>query len=173
MQIRPADPDRDAEAIAAIYAPFALHTAVTFDETPPSSVDFAARIAQLLQTHAYLVAEDELGVAGYAYGGSHRERAAYRWTTEVSVYLHERARRQGLGRALYGRLLPALAARNYCLALAGITLPNDASVALHEACGFTPVGVYRGIGWKAGAWRDVAWYQKRLAPGDRGPAELV
>jgi len=172
MQIRPADPTRDAAAIAAIYAPFALHTAVTFDEAPPSPEQFAARIAELEATHAYLVAEDDRGVAGYAYGGPHRERPAYRWSTEVSVYIDERARRRGVGRALYGVLLPRLAERNFCQALAGVTLPNDASVALHEACGFTPVGIYRGIGWKAGAWRDVGWWQKRLRPDDGAPAEL-
>lgn len=174
MQIRAADPARDAAACAAIYAPFVTDGATSFEETAPDAGEFARRIERLQTSHAYLVAEDGEGVAGFAYGGPHRERAAYRWATEVSVYVHERARRRGIGRALYDELLPRLAARHYRLALAGITLPNEPSVRLHEKCGFTPVGVYRSIGWKAGAWRDVGWWQLSLrAPNGSGrPSEL-
>lgn len=169
MQIRPADPDHDAAACAAIYAPFVEGSAVSFEETPPDETEFGRRIARLSATHAFLVAADEHGVTGFAYGGPHRERAAYRWSTEVSVYLHERARGRGLGRTLYDELFERLADRGFRLLLAGVTLPNPASVALHEACGFEPVGVFRRIGFKAGAWHDVGWWQLALDGDDPGP----
>jgi phosphinothricin acetyltransferase len=173
MNIRLADHERDSAACAAIYAPFVEGSAVSFEETPPDAGEFARRIAALSASHAFLIAEDEQGVAGFAYGGPHRQRAAYRWSTEVSVYLHERARGRGLGRVLYGELFERLARRGFCLMLAGVTLPNPASVALHEACGFEPVGVFRRIGYKNGAWQDVGWWQRSLAGDEPGPpAEL-
>jgi phosphinothricin acetyltransferase len=168
VQIRPADPDRDAAGCADIYAPFVTGSSVSFEEVAPDAGTIAGRMARLAASHAYLVADDALGVAGFAYGGPHRERPGYRWSTEVSVYVHERCRGQGIGRELYSELLPRLARRGLWVALAGITLPNPASVALHERCGFEPVGVYRRIGWKAGAWRDVGWWQYRLRGGDGG-----
>ena len=120
-------------------------------------------------THAWLVAETDGVLAGFAYGGSHRARAAYRWATEVSVYVHPQHRRRGVGRALYGELLPLLARRGLQVALAGITLPNPGSVALHEAIGFQPVGVYRRIGWKAGRLARcrlvAARARRRCSPG--------
>ena len=103
-------------------------------------------------------------MVGYAYGGPYKERAAYRWSCEVSVYLEQGLRRRGAGRALYEALLPRLAARGFRTAVAGMTLPNDASVGLHRAMGFEPIGVYRRIGWKLGAWHDVAWAQCDLTP---------
>jgi L-amino acid N-acyltransferase YncA len=169
MQIRPADPERDAAACAAIYAPFVRETAVTFEEAAPSPHAFAERIARISEHFPYLVATDAEGLAGFAYGGRHRARPAYRWSCETSVYVHERCRGRGVGRALYETLLPALAAHGLWIALAGITLPNAPSVALHERCGFQLVGVYERIGWKAGAWRDVGWWQRRLHEGDGPP----
>ena len=164
--IRPADPARDAAACAAIYAPFVTGTAVSFEEIPPSPEQFAAKIAALRATHPYLVCERDGAVAGFAYGAPHRERAAYRWAADVSVYVAPAAHRRGVGRALYAALFERLRAQRFQIACAGITLPNDASVGLHEALGFEPVGVYRAIGWKAGAWRDVGWWQLRLQPWD-------
>jgi phosphinothricin acetyltransferase len=163
MRIRAADPGRDAAACAAIYAPFVTDTAVSFEEEPPDADAFAQRIAARSQTHPWLVADDDAdGVIGFAYGAPHRERAAYRWAVDVSVYVHERCRGRGFGAALYAVLLPLLARQGLWVACAGITLPNPASVALHERAGFTLVGVYAQIGWKAGAWRDVGWWQKPL-----------
>lgn len=164
--IRPADPVRDAAACAAIYAPYVLGSPATFDETPPTAAELAERIATLSATHAFLVSERDGQVAGYAYAGPHRPRAAYRWAIDVSVYVREGFHRQGVGRELYGALLPQMRARGYRVACAGITLPNASSVGLHESFGFEQVGVYRGIGWKAGAWRDVGWWQLELAPAD-------
>ena len=111
-------------------------------------------------------------VAGYAYGTEHRTRRAYRWTVEVTIYLADGYRGRGIGRALYSALLELLARQGLRTAVAGITLPNPASVALHEACGFETVGVYRRVGYKQGEWRDVGWWQLDLAPGAEGsPAE--
>lgn len=162
--IRPADPARDAAACAAIYAPFVRESAVSFEEVVPDADAVAARIARLAATHAWLVSEVDGRVAGFAYGSPHRERAAYRWACEVSVYVDPEHRSRGIGRALYGELFARLRTQRFHVVCAGITLPNDASVGLHEALGFELVGVYRGIGWKAGAWRDVGWWQMRLIP---------
>jgi phosphinothricin acetyltransferase len=172
--VRPADPSRDAAACAAIYAPFVERTAVSFEEIAPAAEDFAAKIAQLSATHPYLVCEHDGAIAGFAYGAPHRERAAYRWAADVSVYVDPAWRRRGIGRALYVELLERLRAQRFQIACAGITLPNDASVGLHESLGFQLVGIYRGIGWKAGAWRDVGWWQLRLIPpldGSQPPPE--
>jgi len=132
----------------------------------------AGRIVAAQRTHAWLVLEDGGRVVGYAYGGPHKERAAYRWACEVSVYLETGRRRGGDGRALYEALLARLADRGFRVALAGMTLPNEASVGLHRALGFEPVGVYRRIGWKHGAWHDVAWAQRALGPDGGSPADL-
>jgi L-amino acid N-acyltransferase YncA len=164
MTIRPADPARDAAACAAIYAPFVRESAVSFEEVAPDADAFAARIARLTATHPWLVEEREGVVVGFAYGSPHRERAAYRWACDVSVYIDAAHHGRGIGRALYEALLTLLREQRIHVACAGITLPNDASVGLHESLGFQPVGIYRGIGWKAGAWRDVGWWQLRLVP---------
>jgi phosphinothricin acetyltransferase len=172
MRIRAADPGRDAAACAAIYAPFVTDTAVSFEEEPPDADAFAQRIAARSQTHPWLVADDDAdGVIGFAYGAPHRERAAYRWAVDVSVYVHERCRGRGFGAALYAVLLPLLARQGLWVACAGITLPNPASVALHQKLGFEFVGTYRRIGWKSGSWHDVAWYQRPLGPANDGPPD--
>jgi len=171
MEIRHADPHRDAAACAAIYAPFVRESAVSFEETPSGPAKFAHHIEQIARHYAFLVADQDGEVAGYAYGVRHRERAAYRWAVETSVYVHADHRGHGVGTALYAALLPRLTRQGLWVALAGITLPNPASVALHERCGFEPIGVYRRIGWKAGAWRDVGWWQARLRDGDGPPSD--
>jgi phosphinothricin acetyltransferase len=164
--IRHADARRDATACAAIYAPFVAETAVSFEELAPAPEEMATRIERLSASHAFLVAEIDGDVAGFAYAGPHRERAGYRWAADVSVYVHADHRGTGLGRALYDGLFPLLTRQGIRVAVSGITLPNDASMALHRACGFELVGIYRRIGYKAGAWRDVAWLQLDLAPAD-------
>jgi len=152
----------DAPACAAIYAPYVRETAVSFEVEPPTPVEIAKRIAAATRTHAWIVLEDGGRVVGYAYGGPHQKRAAYRFSCEVSVYVEQGRRRTGSGRALYEALFERIAARGYRMAVAGMTLPNEASVGLHQAMGFQPVGVYRRIGWKLGAWHDVAWVQRAL-----------
>jgi phosphinothricin acetyltransferase len=162
MVIRHADSARDAEAIANIYAPFVADTVISFEDMAPAPAEMADRIERLAKTHAWLVAEDAGEILGYAYACPHRERAAYRWTTEVTVYVDPRHQRRGVARRLYEALLARLADQGYRIALAVIALPNDASVALHEACGFELVGVYRAIGFKFGSWWDVGWWQLDL-----------
>jgi L-amino acid N-acyltransferase YncA len=158
----------DAAACAAIYAPYVTDSAVSFETEPPSAAEMAERIAA---SHLWLVLEDAGRVVGYAYAGRFAPRAAYRWACEVSVYLEAGRRRTGGGRALYAALLPQLTERGFRVAVAGMTLPNDASVGLHRAMGFEPVGTYRRIGYKRGAWHDVAWTQRMLASGGEPPAE--
>jgi L-amino acid N-acyltransferase YncA len=163
--------ERDAAACAAIYRPYVTGTAITFETEPPAPAEMAERIAGAARTHAWLVLEDAGRVVGYAYGGPFKARPAYRWSCEVSVYLEHGRRRTGGGRALYAALLDRLAERGYRTAVAGMTLPNEASVGLHRAMGFEPVGTYRRIGFKHGHWHDVAWAQRALAGGDDPPAE--
>jgi len=161
----------DARDIAAIYAPFCRDTPVSFETEAPTAEEMRRRLAKTLKSFPWLVCEDEGLVLGYAYASQHRERAAYRWSVDVSVYIGERHRRSGLGRALYTSLLAVLRLQGYYTALAGATLPNPGSVALHEGMGFEPVGTYRDIGFKCGAWHDVIWWQLRLRGPEPNPAE--
>jgi L-amino acid N-acyltransferase YncA len=163
MNIRTATPD-DAAAIAAIYEPVIRLTAISFETEAPDAAEMRARIEKTLASLPWLVAQDAAGdVCGYAYASKHRERAAYQWSVDTTVYVREDRRGQGVGRALYGRLLPLLADLGYCQAFAGIALPNAGSIGLHEALGFEAIGIYRNVGFKHGAWRDVGWWQRSLA----------
>jgi phosphinothricin acetyltransferase len=172
--VRDATP-RDGEACAAIYAPYVEDTAITFELEAPTPAEMERRIALAQDRHAWLVLEEDGRVAGYAYGAAHHTRAAYRWACEVSVYVELGRRRTGAGRALYEALFSRLRSRGYHTAIAGMTLPNDASEGLHRAMGFVPVGTYRRIGFKHGRWHDVEWAQLMLgaAQGDEPPTEPV
>lgn len=161
MRIRAALP-QDAARCAEIYAPFVTDSWVSFELTPPDGAEMAARIASHGATHGWLVAEIDGRVAGYAYGSPHRTREAYASSCDVAVYVDPALARTGIGRALYAQLLPALKQRGYHAAFAGIALPNPGSIALHEAKGFAPLGIYREVGWKLGGWRDVGWWQRLL-----------
>jgi phosphinothricin acetyltransferase len=162
MALRVATPE-DAEALAAIYDPVVADTAISFELEPPGPDEMRRRIVATLARLPWLVSVDAQGcVDGYAYASRHRERAAYQWAVDVSAYVREDARGRGLGKCLYERLLAELAALGYFQACAGIALPNAASVALHEAVGFRPVGVYPQIGFKLGRWRDVGWWVRPL-----------
>jgi L-amino acid N-acyltransferase YncA len=162
----------DAVACAAIYAPYVLTSAVTFELEPPSAAEMRRRIAAAQERHAWLVLERDEAVVGYAYGGPFKARPAYRWACEVSVYLAEDQRGAGGGRALYSALLTRLAERGYRTVAAGMTQPNEPSAALHRSLGFRPVGTFRRVGWKLGGWHDVAWVQRELDLGDGPPDEL-
>jgi phosphinothricin acetyltransferase len=152
----------DAAACAAIYAPFVRDTWISFELEAPDAAEMARRIADYGASHAWLVAEEGGRIAGYAYGSPHRTRAAYQTSCDVAVYVDPQFARQGIGRGLYDALLPRLAQRGCHAAFAGIALPNDPSEALHRAAGFTPLGIYRQVGWKLGGWRDVGWWQRLL-----------
>jgi phosphinothricin acetyltransferase len=163
----------DAEMIAAIYAPIVRDTTISFEVEPPTPQEMAQRIAKTLQTHPWLVAEREEQIIGYAYAGTHRDRAAYRWSVDVSAYVAEGARGQGVGRALYERLIAILKAQGFHSAYAGIALPNAASVGLHEAVGFKPLGIYKEVGFKHGEWRDAGWWRLALSDAGGTPSEPI
>lgn len=156
----------DAAAVAAIYEPYVLYTAISFEETPPTADEMAARIAVTLRTHPFLVFEQDRAVVGYAYGGPHGARPAYRWSANVSVYVEQGAHRLGVGRHLYTELIALLRRQGMHALFAGIALPNDKSVGLHEALGFEHLGTYREVGFKLGSWHDVGYWRLGLR---RGP----
>lgn len=155
----------DAAAALAIYAPIVRDTVISFEAEPPLESEFAERIETCNHTHAWLIAEADGALAGYAYGTSHRARHAYRYSTEVSVYIHEAHRGRGVGRRLYQRLFDELAALGYYHAYAGITLPNEGSTRLHAAVGFRHIGTFPRVGFKFGAWHDVSWWHRVLREG--------
>ena len=161
----------DATACAAVYAPYVLATAASFETEPPDPGELARRIEAALRTYAWLVAERDGVLVGYAYATAYKPRAAYRWTCEVSVYVDVDQQRGGAGRALYGALLERLATRGFRTAVATMTLPNPASAGLHEALGFSVSGVLTRVGWKSGRWHDVALLQRALGSGPLGDEE--
>jgi phosphinothricin acetyltransferase len=154
----------DASAMAAIYRPYCEGSAVSFEQVAPDGVEMAKRIATVTTQRPWIVLEDAGAVVGYAYAGPHNERWAYRWSVNTAIYISGTHQRRGAGRALYATLFDLLRHLGYYRAVAGITLPNPASVGLHEAMGFALVGVYRDIGHKLGAWRDVGWYEAEIQP---------
>jgi L-amino acid N-acyltransferase YncA len=169
LALRPATPD-DATALAAIYAPYVLTSPATFELIPPDAAEMRRRLVKVLEKFPWLVAEEAGEVVGYAYAHTHRERAAYQWSAEVSAYLRQDRHRRGIGRVLYAQLFEILRRQGYVNAFAGITLPNPGSVGMHEAMGFELIGVFRDIGYKGGAWHDVGWYQFALRPRPDTPA---
>jgi phosphinothricin acetyltransferase len=170
----------DADGILAIYAPIVRDTAISFEVEPPTVEQMRDRIRATSADYPWLVAEGAIsaaedgggsntaqdagsrGIVGYAYAGRHGERAAYQWSVDVSVYVASASRRSGVARRLYLSLLGILEDLGYYSAFAGIALPNAASVAFHESLGFRAIGVYRRVGYKLGAWRDVGWWQRQL-----------
>ena len=161
--IRLAVPD-DGPALADIYRPAVTDSSISFELEPPDGEEMARRVLRLLERTPWLVWESDGKVLGYAYASPHRDRAAYQWSVEVSAYVHAQARRLGVARTLYTSLFAALVVQGFRNAYAGITLPNPGSVGFHTAMGFTPIGIYRGIGYKHGAWHDVGWFERPLAP---------
>jgi L-amino acid N-acyltransferase YncA len=172
--VRHADPDRDAAACAAIYAPYITAGVASLEERAPEPHEMANRIRIISRDYPWLVAELDGQVIGYAYASRHRERAAYRWAADVTVYISDDHHRRGVGRTLYRALFGLLERQGVYEVCAGVTLPNDASVGLHEAMGFAPVGVYRDVAFKFGQWRDVGWWQMSLRErrGGAPPVEL-
>jgi L-amino acid N-acyltransferase YncA len=170
--IRLADPERDSPAVAAIYRPAVESSVASFEEVAPDAAEMAERIGTVLRRTPWLVAvAGGERVVGYAYATRHRERAAYRWSVDISAYVHPEHRGRGVGRRLYDVLLPLVRGQGFVNVFAGITLPNPASVALHESIGMRRIGVYERIGYKFGAWHDVAWYGMRIAEPAGPPPE--
>lgn len=154
----------DAPAIAAIYAPSVLGGPTSFELEPPGAEEMARRVARIGERFPWLVCERDGAVLGYAYASQHRERPAYQWSVDTSVYVREDARQAGVARALYVSLFAILARQGFRNAYAGVAMANSASIAFHDALGFTRVGIYHGVGYKQGAWHDVGWFERSLAP---------
>lgn len=174
LYVRPATATAaDAVACAQVYWPYVTGTSVTFEVEPPTAEQFMERIADAQTSHEWLVAERDGAVVGYAYGHRFAVRAAYKWSCETSIYLARTVHRQGVGRALYERLLRQLATQGYRRAFAGITLPNDASIGLHRAFSFKDAGCYRRVAWKNGVWHDVAWMQRDLQHREVDPPPVI
>ena len=159
----------DGEAVAAIYRPVVADTAISFETTLPDREEMIRRIAETLPSYPWLVCDVDGRMAGYAYAARHRVRGAYQWSVDTSVYVAEDQRRRHIGRGLYTSLFAILTAQGYFNAFAGIALPNPASVALHEAMGFEPIGVYRRVGYKLDRWHDVGWWQRTLKQHEESP----
>lgn len=163
----------DGPSIAAIYRPAVVDDVISFEVEAPDGAVMASRVTDTLTRLPWLVCEAGAGLVAYAYASAFRNRSAYQWSVEVSAYVRNDSRRMGAARALYASLLAVLELQGYRNALAGITLPNEASVGLHRAVGFMPIGVYHGVGYKHAAWHDVGWYERQLAPRDADPRPPV
>jgi phosphinothricin acetyltransferase len=162
----------DGAAVADIYRPYVESTVITFEVVPPDGDEITKRMSHVMPRLPWLVCERDRKIVGYAYASPHRERVAYQWSADTAVYVSAAAHRTGVGRELYGFLFPLLVRLGYVNAYAGITLPNENSVGLHESFGFKPVGVYRHVGYKFAAWYDVGWWSLDLQPLPPSPAPL-
>ena len=180
MEIRLATTD-DAEAIVAIYEPYVRNTAITFEYEVPDPEEFRSRIRETLKTHPYLVATEGGSIAGYAYAGPLRKRAAYQHSAEMSIYIDQRYRQQGIGRSLYLELEKQLVRQNVFSLYAGVTVsdrPDDAyvtdgSICFHERMGYTRIGEYHLCGYKFGQWYSVAWLEKSLGTRPEKPDPFI
>jgi phosphinothricin acetyltransferase len=171
VKIRGATAD-DAAAIASIYAPYVRASVVSFETDAPDEAEMSSRIAALGDLYPWLVACDADGaMLGYAYGCAFRTRPAYRFTVETTVYVADGAHRRGIGSLLYRQLLALLEAQGFTQAIGAITVPNAASIRLHESLGFVRAGTYEKVGFKLGEWRSVGLWQRPLAPMAAQPEE--
>lgn len=172
MQIRIASKN-DCRDIAGIYAPIVERTHISFEIVPPSADEMARRMSVALEHHVWLVAEQAGRVDGYAYASKYRDKPAYQWSTETTIYVRDGSRGSGIGRSLYAALLRILAAQNYRRAFAGIALPNQDSVGLHEAVGFKHIGTNPEAGFKFDRWHDLGWWSFPLNDREGRPAPLI
>ncbi|GAB3887315.1 arsinothricin resistance N-acetyltransferase ArsN1 family B [Spirosoma agri] len=163
----------DAPAILAIYAPYVEDSVITFEYVAPTISELSERIRTIQEQYPYLVAEIDGQVLGYAYASRHRDRTAYQWSVDTSVYVHPDGQRKGMARQLYTTLFDLLRQQGYYNAYAGITMPNPKSEALHQSFGFEPIGTYSNVGYKMGAWHDVTWFKLNLQPHQLNPTAPV
>jgi phosphinothricin acetyltransferase len=173
VRVRVADPARDAARIAEIYRPYVEESNISFEEVAPRADQMAHRVRSVLAWTPWLVAEEDGLVVGYAYASRHRERAGYRWSVDISVYLEAGVQGRGIGRTLYSELLATLRRQRFVNVYAGITLPNDASVGLHRAIGMEQIGTYERVGYKFGQWLGVAWFGMQLSEPAIPPQEPI
>jgi L-amino acid N-acyltransferase YncA len=172
LTIRPARID-DGAAVADVYAPYVLKTAVSFEVEAPSAAVMGERIDTTIVTHPWLIAESGRAVVGFCYAGKHSQRAAYRWTVDVTIYVKEDIRRSGVGRSLYAVLLETLRRQGFRSAFSEIVLPNDGSIRLHETAGFRNIGVHKDIGFKFGRWHDIEYWRLGLSESSAPPSEPI
>ena len=165
--------ETDAEEILRIYAPIITETPISFEYALPSIAEISTRIADTLTQYPWLVCEQQGRVVGYAYARAYRARAAYQWSAEVSVYVDSEFYGKGIGKTLYRALFAILRQQGYRTVIGGITLPNAASVGIHESLGFKPAGVFKALGYKLGAWHDVGFWQLDLQPSTIDPVPPV
>ena len=165
----------DAIAIQAIYAPVVRETAISFEYEPPGVEEIERRMAKVLQSRPWLVYEADGQVLGYAYASTFRERAAYDWGPEVSIYVKDGAQGRGIGRELYATLFDVLRVLNYCQVWAGATTPNESSERLHRAMGFELVGRFPSAGYKFGKWHDTVFWRLALRelPAEAPPIQNI
>ena len=161
LNIRKATLD-DISDILGIYAPYIIDTCISFETEVPTVEEFTTRIENIMKNYPYLVCEADNKIVGYAYASKHRERAAYKYSADVSVYVASEYQRQGVGKTLYSKLFELLREQGIYTIYAGVSLPNDKSVGLHKSLGFKDVGIYRNVGYKLGKWIDVLWLEKTL-----------
>ena len=172
MHIRPASP-ADAPRLLQVYAPYVEHTSVTFEYVVPSPEDFAGRIRRTLEKYPYLAAEEGNVILGYAYASPFKERAAYNWSVETSIYIRKDQRHRGIGTALYRALENGLARQNVCNLCACIAYPNPASISFHERFGYKTVAHFHASGFKQGMWSDMIWMEKELCPHSVPPEPFI
>ena len=161
--IRLADPKRDARQVAAIYYPYVINTPITFETIPPDGTEMYRRMKKVSETYTSLVCEHENEIMGYSYGSKFRDRSAYDWIVETTVYVREAAHGLGIGKALYASLLECLKLQGFTSAYGVIALPNDPSVSLHEHFGFTKDYLMTNAGHKDGQWYDVGFWRIKLS----------
>lgn len=154
--------EKDAAGILDIYSPYILKTSLTFETEVPELIAFEERINSYLKNWPWLVCDVDGKIAGYAYGTRYRERTAYQWCVEVSVYIHDDFKRAGVAKALYTTLIEILKRQGFRNAYAVINLPNDHSVSFHESCGFAYFASFERVGYKLGKWKNVGWWQLQL-----------
>lgn len=161
----------DAAQILDIYRPYIENTSISFETIVPSTEEMETRIERVLANDPWLIFEESNIILGYAYASKHRERAAYRWAVDVSAYVMQDCRGKGIGKMLYTALFSVLRLQGYCNVYAGICLPNEASVGIHEYFGFMKVAQYNKVGYKFGQWHDVGWWEFFLDQHNSWPDE--
>ena len=171
--IRLANPNADSEQLAAIYYPYVINTAITFDTVPVKGHSFRDRITKSMTVYPWVVCEHEKEIMGYAHGGQFRDKDAFKWTVETTIYVKEAAHGLGIGKSLYKTLMNCLKLQNFGLCIGVITLPNHTSENLHESLGFTRRAVIRKAGYKLGRWHDVGIWTADISDHGNNPAPPI
>ncbi len=171
MKIRLVKP-QDCKQILNIYAQY-INTSITFEYELPSEEDFAKRIDEISETYPYLVLEENEKILGYTYARRLRERAAYQWIAELSIYLDQNITSKGYGRILYEKLIKILKMQGIKTVYGCVTMPNEKSEKLHEKLGFKKVGVFSKAGYKNEKWIDIAWFEKNISTCELNPKDIV